>query len=96
VSSRFQFLFPVLIAIASVGIYFGTVFPYLTAPRGEGAGYFPVLLGLTLFALLVGTCTRLLSPVTKLRWLVVCIAVVASIIVCTSLFFLLILNVRGS
>lgn len=95
-NSRFQFLVPVSIAVASIGIYFGTVFIYLTAPRGEGTGYVPVLFGLILFALLVGTCTRLLSPVTKFRWLVVGISVAVSLVVFTSLFFLLILNVRGS
>jgi len=95
-SSRYQLLFPVSIAIAAIGIYVGTVFSYLTAPRGEATGYVPILLGLTLFALLVGTCTRLFAPATRLRWLVVCTAIVVAVIVFVLLFLFLILNLRGS
>jgi hypothetical protein len=93
VNHRLQTWLPTLVAVAALIIFAGTLFPYLVSPRDVAVGYLPMLLGLVLFALLVGSCTHFLG---NGRWLSVCIAVVASSIAFSLIFIFVVLIVLGS
>lgn len=87
---------PLVIVIATMAIFTGSIFPYLTSQSNTPTGYFPLATGALLTAVLAAWSTYHCSLESVRRWDKTIAAAVVALATYLGFSMFLILNVVGS
>lgn len=87
---------PLVIVVATMVIFAGSIFPYLTSKSSMPIGYFPLTTGALLIAALISWSTYHSSFQSNRRWQKTIVAAVVAIATYLEFSLFLILNVAGS